>query len=292
MNVESKYKLIAFAALLKSKQKNSIIFVNDGDVAIAKKLGLSFNTFKKYKNLCIVNDLFVISKCNLQMKSLPKIIKALGLDDVIHKHIRFTSTESLTLRMYYNRILKAILMNNFRQQEFNRCRVIERRNVLVQTMNGHNLGKKEKALFRKLVKESKGNFQTYSKRVIKSVSKNVVSGKNHASALIGMSASTGIRTLKRMDREGDIKRQVISVKSNAPYSFEGYDNLNKTEGKSGVLVPSPSNKCFYISVGSSIILPDSKIEKLKILNTKNFRFSKKSVNNILSPNKRKGKTSK
>lgn len=253
-----KYKLLSFITLCKKERRNSVcLYKNESISNRAKTLGIGFNNFKRYKQLCLDNNLLrVTSKGNYVFVKMRDIITFMNDGVFNEKNLTFnrfvcffnyTSYEKLTFKNIYNQIRKSIVLKNYAQQQYN----INRNQLLLDSLSHRNT----RAIKKVIKLASKANMST--EQYIKSLpNKNntIVSGKYHVANLVGMSSSTGQRLLKDLSKK-EIKRTIIKELLSTSLNRVEYDYYNDLYSNTTHMV-IPSNECIYLYKGSIItILP-------------------------------------
>lgn len=251
-----KYKLLSFITLCKKERRNSVcLYKNESISNRAKTLGIGFNNFKRYKQLCLDNNLLrVTSKGNLVFIKMKDVMTFMN-DGVINEKnltfnrfilfFNFTSYEKLTFKNIYNQIRKSIVLKNYKQQQFN----IKRTQLLLNCLDHRNTRAIKKVI--KLAAKANVTTTEYIKS-LSSKNNNIISGKYHVSKLVGMSSATGQRILKDLTKK-EIKRTVIKELLSTELNRANYDYYTELYSNDIVI---PINNAIYLYKGSSItILP-------------------------------------
>lgn len=238
-----KYKILAFVSLFKKHRKNSIIFKDESNIELAKKLGISYNSFKKYYSYCISKKILTPYGDNLQFVKLTKVFFILGLELNKYHVFHWKRYEELNIKNIYNEIQEQILLLNFKQQQF---RLKKKKKEIDTILAVENSKKSHPKKVKSLIKKY-GSFSKAKSSISKKYANSIVSGKFHTSKLIGCSPSTGLNILRRMNNVS-IRRTIISEKLNIPYTFTSFDNLKKDY----LIIPSEKKKCFFVSKGSTV----------------------------------------
>lgn len=253
-----KYKLLSFITLCKKQRVNSVCLYKNESISLrAKELGIGFNNFKKYKQICLDNSLLrVTTKGSLVFINMKDIMTFMNDGVVNEKNLTFnrfvlffnyTSYEKVTFKNIYNQIRKSIVLKNYTQQQFH----INRNQLLLDSLSHRNT----RAIKKVIKLASKANMST--EQYIKSLpNKNntIVSGKYHVANLVGMSSSTGQRLLKELSKK-EIKRTIIKELLSTSLNRVEYDYYTDLYSTTTHMV-IPSNKCIYLYKGSTItILP-------------------------------------
>jgi hypothetical protein len=256
MDIVQKYKLLSFITLCKKSRRNSVLLYQNESISLrAKELGIGFNNYKKYKQLCLNNNLLrVTSKGNLVFIKMIDILTFLNDGVVSEKNLTFNrfvlffnyiQYEKLTFKNIYVQIRKSIVLKNYKQQQYN----IERTQLLLNCLDHRNT----RAIKKVIKLAAKANMTTTE--YIKSLSSknyNIISGKYHISKLIGMSSSTGQRLLKELSKK-EIKRTIIKELLSTELNRANYDYYTELYSDNIVV---PIYNAIYLYKGSSItILP-------------------------------------
>lgn len=256
MDIVSKYKLLSFITLCKKQRRNSVcLYKNESITNRIKDLGIGYNNFKRYKQLCLDNNLLrVTSKGNLVFIKMKDVMTFMN-DGVINEKnltfnrfilfFNFTSYEKLTFKNIYNQIRKSIVLKNYKQQQFN----IKRTQLLLNCLDHRNTRAIKKVI--KLAAKANVTTTEYIKS-LSSKNNNIISGKYHVSKLVGMSSATGQRILKDLTKK-EIKRTVIKELLSTELNRANYDYYTELYSNDIVI---PINNAIYLYKGSSItILP-------------------------------------
>lgn len=273
----SKYKLLSFITLCKKQRRNSVcLYKNESITKRVKDLGIGYNNFKKYKQICLDNNLLrVTSKGNLVFIKMKDILTFMNDGVVSEKNLLFnrfvlffnyTTYEKLTFKNIYNQIRKSIVLKNYAQQQYN----IDITQDLIKTYynKDYRNTKAPKAIFRtfKRISKNAAKVSKSSDDYMKSLSlKNktyIVSGKYHVANLVGMSSSTGQRLLKDLSKK-EIKRETVKVTLANSLSKEVYNSYLDMYKNTKYMV-IPSNNRIYLIKGSKITInPNTALQSLK-----------------------------
>lgn len=274
MDIILKYKLLSFITLCKKQRRNSVcLYRNESISKRVKDLGIGYNNFKKYKQICLDNNLLkVTSKGNLVFIKMKDIMTFMNDGVVNEKNLTFnrfvlffnyTTYEKLTFKNIYNQIRKSIVLKNYSQQQYK----IDITQDLIKTYynKDYRNTKAPKANYRtfKRISKKAAEVSMSSNDYMKSLSlKNrdyIVSGKHHISRLIGMSSSTGQRILKELSKK-EIKREVIKETLSTILSRDIYDSyVDMYKNTTYMVVPSQDK--VYLIKGSKITLNDNTTKK-------------------------------
>lgn len=217
---------------------------------LAKQLGISYNSFKKYQKLAIENGLLQQCGMHLQAIKLVEVIKRLNLNiDKYNLFFRwYKYTKKPRFKDIYDQIVKSIILKNYRQQEFH---ILKKQNQLSILSNDCTQEGKLKVV-KSLCKKG-GNFEQGVTCMLEDIERGIVSGKNHVGALIGYSGTSGARWLRKLVREGNITRKIIKTFLRLPFTHCGFDTA-KAQYCFGTIVPSSTLKRFILYLGSRIEL--------------------------------------
>lgn len=223
MEMIQKYKLLAFITLCKKSRNNSVfLYQNESSVKRSKELGVSFNTFKKFKVICLENSLLKEVNGHLIFVKMLDILTFLNDGIICEKNLTFNrfvlffnyiTYDNISYKNIYNQIRKSLVLKNYKQQEYN----IKRNKSFIKDL-GHGNKKAIKVLIKQA--RSLGKSTAEYLKCLPKHKERIVSGKNHISKIIGMSPSTGQRLLKELSQK-EVTRIVITKQlSNI---VQGYD---------------------------------------------------------------------
>jgi DNA-binding Lrp family transcriptional regulator len=248
-----KYKILAFVVLFKKHRRNSLWFKEDSFTTIAKKLGLSYNTVKKYYTYCVSNKIIVPYGEHLQFVKFTKILQILDLD--ITKYCIFFKWKyykELSFKEIYKTILYEKVLLNFKHQNHE---INKKKKIISRIIRIENSKKTHPKTIKSILKRF-GSISKAKRSISKNYKSRIRTGKNHLSNIIGCSPMTALSILKKMDKDKIIERTVIFERTEIPYTFTGYDELKNSQNH--LIVPSPRKKCFFLSKGSIIVYPVKK----------------------------------
>ena len=223
MDIVQKYKLLAFITLCKKKRNNSVFLYKNESMSIrCKELGIGFNNFKKFKQLCLDNSLLREVNGHLIFIKMLDILTFLNDGVVSEKNLTFnrfvlffnyTTYNILTYKNIYNQIRKSLILKNYKQQEYN----IKRNKSFMK-----DLGHGNKKAIKLLIKQARsvGKSTTEYLKCLPKHNQRIVSGKYHVSKIIGMSSSTGQRILKELSKKEVIR--IVRTK-HLSHNSQGYD---------------------------------------------------------------------
>lgn len=248
--MEKQYKLLAFITLIKKHRINSMIYSCESKKVLAKELGMSYNTFKKWFEIAVEEGLLIKKGNHHQAINLVHTILHLGLRKKLWKYHNFCYSwnyEKLTFKNVYDRIITSIITNNYEQQAF----IIERNNVLF----GFNSNSKKKSNYIRAIYKKALKLETSTEQLLQYTKENkinkIVSGKFHVAKLIGLSDSSGLRWLKKLHKRKIIKRKVEIKFIPSVTTFEDYD-FHISNMSTGRLLPVVGG--FKKFEGSSILI--------------------------------------
>lgn len=245
-----KYKILAFIVLVKKHRKNSIFFQGENQIDLAKQLGISYTSFKKYKTYCIENGILVEYGVHQQFIKLTKAIELLKLDvNKYHKFFSWKHYTSLTLKNIYEEIVQELLLVKFKQQQF---RIDKKQKELSKVQQVENSKRTDPRKVKPLLKKY-GSIEKAKSSISKNFTNSIVSGKNHVASIVGCSPATGKNLLKKLHNKNVITRTIVFEKLNYEYNTYSFDMIKATN-KQWTIVPSTKNQCFYLSKGSLISL--------------------------------------
>jgi hypothetical protein len=218
-----KYKILAFITLCKKSRNNSVLlYKNESIVNRCKELHIGFNTFKKFKQICLENSLLKEVNGHLIFVKMLDILTFLNDGIICEKNLTFNrfvlffnyiTYDNISYKNIYNQIRKSLVLKNYKQQEYN----IKRNKSFIKDL-GHGNKKAIKVLIKQA--RSLGKSTAEYLKCLPKHKERIVSGKNHISKIIGMSPSTGQRLLKELSQK-EVTRIVITKQlSNI---IQGYD---------------------------------------------------------------------
>lgn len=245
-----KYKILAFVTLIKKHRKNSMIFCNESEVAFAKKLGISYNAYKKYRTFCINNDILVSYGDHKQFISLLKVVEILKLD--INKYIKFfhyKRYEELTFKNIYQQIQDELVLQNYKQQKYHINKKSKELSFVKKAVNS----KRSPYRRTKEVLKKYGSLENAISSITDNFTEEIVSGKSHVSNIVGCSDSTGHNILTRLATNGKIIKETKTLFFKQEVNHFNFDAL-KYGFPNQVVIPSNSLVGFTVILGSSIVL--------------------------------------
>lgn len=255
MQIQEKYKIVAFCSLVKYHRRDSCIRKDKKKYRISQEFGMCTNSFSKYFKLCRDLGLMRELKSNYQLIGLPEIIRKLGLD--LDRHCRWTNYdeyEKVTFKSVYDRVVFSPIIKNFNQQQY---KINKKQKRLERVFSNSNLSMDQK-LTKRIAKEAARagvTFESYIERMLDSFTRTIVSGKYHVANLIGYSATSGSRWLRKMVENGIIDRKVKWKDAGLPVTHASYDVLiEERRRENGSYAVIPSSRGFRLSLGSSINL--------------------------------------
>ena len=244
-------------------RENSILAGNIKEVSLASRMGMSYNTYKKYKRSSLQLGLFTTVGSSVRAVGLVKALKILSLEN-IDKHNRFwrgVQYKKMSFNEVYKTIVDGIVLKNFKQQKYKIEKNKEKRIIARKLLSNGKMAAKDLPLVKKIQKEARETgveTNLYVKGMLGKESKNsnnvVITGKFHVGKLTGLSSSSGSNILNRIVKEGKVKSRRIIKRfiSNINYSNNGYEVVNDLY--SGVVIPSIKYNNYSIIKGSEIDL--------------------------------------
>jgi len=260
----AKYRTLAFITLIKLERRNSVVDKQAHLGDFSSKIGISYNSYKKYRRICLNLGLLKVVKGHDVYVGIQRCIEVLGLPK-INKHVHFfnkckhTKIDFITI---YNTIVKAITLNNFQQQKFNANKSKDLKRVTKLIRKNRNIASaKDRMTVKCIAKNARyHNLSTLEYcdsillKEIKTTEDSIKTGKYHLSKLLGLSPSTGINILKSMVKDNTVKRTVIKFNiSKLDYTNDSFDYLRNTYPQF-TIIPYSSNKSFNVYKGSRIEL--------------------------------------
>ena len=266
MEIKEKYKLLAFITLLKFSKKNSILNKKIKTSSFIKELGISNNTFQKYKKLSI--DLGYIIPYNNHFKII-KIVDIINdLDININSHNRFfrhVYYQSKTFKSIYETIQESFLLKNFKSQEFKLYKKSYKAEVAKEIISNskYKVVQDNLPMKRKLEKEAcKKGISLYShcQCILSNFNSKIVTGSYHCSKLNKLSHVTNNSILNRMHDSNKLKRTIIRKRLGKMTDLQ-IEVFNETL-KTGKVFVSPKGFGYRVK-GSGIQLTTKYIKFLK-----------------------------
>jgi hypothetical protein len=248
---QQKYKLLAFTTLVKLRHDNSVLYGQEGGKSTAKALGISYNTFKKYKKQSISLGILNPMGTHYQFIGIRKIVTILELDDCLNKHTRWfrhAGYTKVSFKIIYNQIKDILVLNNYKQQDHQIKTHSYEMGVFIAKDCNSILNGKQRSVYKKLNK--RGETLTSLRSRTKDT---IVSGKNHVARILGMSASTGSRLLHKLHTSKRIERKVVKTRIDLPFSHASFDYIKENWNKC-IILPISSLSIFLHFKGSSIKL--------------------------------------
>lgn len=268
MNVLEKYKCLALIASVKRYKHNSALHLRKDEAKFAQHIGISYNTYTKYRGMCI--QLGCAKKTHNQVifVNLVKCIKILDIGFTRNnKFLTDANVTDGTFKAYYEAIRESVLLLNYNKQNYKIQQNDAYLEAIAWSTNGRykstnsDTDKRCKKLMRKLIKKAQymgiTTTSLINSMVENRVNNNIVTGKTHASRLLRVSESTARRQLIKMSKKGEIKRTVIKrvivdgESNKVDYSNGMYDYL-KVMNTTGKIVPISHSRTFMHYEGSRI----------------------------------------
>lgn len=249
-------KILAFLTMIKFHRRNSCIYTSENLTQVYKSLKMSYNTFHKYFSICIKEGFIIEDKGAYRAIKLRTAMQQLDLTNLKFFHQTEYDCE-ITFKNVYKQIQDSLLIRNFQQQQY---KIEQNKDFLkVYYKKSKNRVKSEvfyttseKRVLKKLIvcaRKAGMSTDKYIKRIEES-SKEILTGKFHASNILGMSPASGANALKRLSKS-KIQREKVSIKSDLKMTDHSFEIL-KAENPNTVIVPT--RKGFFLSKGSIINL--------------------------------------
>lgn len=243
-------KLLAFVVLFKSKRRNSMFHFQEKHHNLAKELGISKNTAKKYisqlKNLGLIKPINGRESI-LKLTDCIKILLGKENSDYrAFKYVRFMrgyNYPTLSFKEVYKAIQIGIVKLNINQQEYWNSKVLKAKQSLLKNRFSRGTLKSAMSIAKKLGMSSTTDLQSINDTDYKAKT-----GRNHLSKLIGSSSSTGAKRLSKWAKENIIKRLIVRKELNVVANNATFDLLKHQYSK--LLVNKQG--LFYIICGSYI----------------------------------------
>jgi hypothetical protein len=282
--LRKQYRILSFIILLKKLRENSCIYHIENQIKLAAKMGISYKAFKKYYHLAKQEGCLVEQGENVQAINFVACIHTLGLTEKI---TRFTDVfnnyeyEKINFQVVYDRVIEAVLHNNFGQQQYN----IDCNKYIVAApfFNDRTKMQKQskllKQLSKKAAKEGKSTDELIE-YIKKEGKQQIVTGKHHSGRVLGFSPQSALNRLRKLHKEGSIIRTVHSdFISQKDMIVDGVLYQEYIE-QINTLKMFPVNGGFYQCLGSVISLPnyqEKKISDYPLNKTRKYRKGKKSI---------------
>ena len=269
MSYQNKYRLLAFVTLWKLQKRNSIVrYKKQSKVARAKELGISYNLFKTLLKQCIDNNLVRETKNgHIVLIKLTTILEFLNKDERAYKKRNFTfnkyldffkkcTYEKISFKIIYNQIRKAVVLKNYRQQQY---RIDNVEQVIVAFKDPTYRFKVGEPLYRAILRRASKTAHSsgisadeYVDRLTgRKTGLTIVSGKHHVGKLIGMSSATGQRVLKDLATKEVTRKKVDHIVVECRDSLQYAGLVDRYGAKNHIIL---GNRAVYLSKGSEIIL--------------------------------------
>lgn len=257
MDVKTRYSIISFVILLKLHRRNSCIYSHDNQKELAKNLGISYNSYRKYKKICIERGYLKKMGSHLQAIKIRTIIPDLGPDtDKYQRYFTEFKYEKISFKAVYNQLVKSFILLNYERQEF---KINQSKNILEKIDNNRKLMTKSQkgkiTTFIKKAAKSGLSFDEYRQCILSRIEKGIISGKNHVANLINYSSTSGLRWLRKLEKEGIIDRKVKKLYLDGSLSHELFDYY-KAKYKHSFVIPCRYLNKFMVILGSSICLKE------------------------------------
>lgn len=240
-----------------------MLYNNERTTNVAKSIGISYNSLRKYIDLCLERDLcFYTSTGHLQFRKLSTAINVLLSDDTKNmkecSKIEFFKgfNELKTVKDFQ----RAIEFAHLKRESDKQLYCIERiRTTYLQLKGIHVIkaGKLKTKLSKLKKKYGLPDYNSVSElitRLFHKSAKKVVTGKFHLSNKIGFSPSTSSKRLKYWHKTNLIKRKVINVDTGFKSCHHSFDLIKEQY--------SDTYKYLIITGGNIIASIGSEIEIL------------------------------
>lgn len=233
--MRKQYRILAFIILLKKLRRNSCIYHIENKKTLAKEMGISYNSFKKYLLEAVKAGVLIQDGETLRAMHFVGCIHTLGLQTRIKRHediFKNFNYEVLNFKNVYEQVVFSVALRNFKQQAYK----IERNDLLLSNPIDDCTQKAKRKALKALMKQAeKDGVTTDSKLsyIKKNRTKVIVTGKYHVSNIIGCSPQSGLNWLKKMHNKKIIKRRVNTRFIKGTSNPEQYQDLinNIKEGK-------------------------------------------------------------
>lgn len=243
-------KLLAFVVLFKSKRRNSMFHFQEKYHNLAKELGISKNTAKKYiiqlKNLGLIKP----TNGRESIIKLTDCIKVLlgkeNSDYRAFKYVRFMrgyNYPTLSFKEVYKAIQIGIVKLNINQQEYWNSKVLKAKESLLKNRITASELRSAKAITKRL-----GLPNISALQCINDGDYVAKTGRNHLSRLLGCHSSTGSKRLRIWAKEYIIERKVIYKDLGIISTHATFDLLKNKYSK---LFTNKSGM-FYVILGSTV----------------------------------------
>ena len=196
MEIKEKYKLLAFITLLKFSKKNSILNKSINNSKFIKELGISNNTFQKYKKLSIDLGYIVPFNNHFKIIKLVEIINDLDINiNSYNRFFRHVYYKSKTFKSIYETIQESFLLKNFKSQEYKLHKKSYKAEVAKEIIS--NCKYKGISLY------------SHCQCILSNFNSKIVTGSYHCSKLNKLSHATNNSILNRMHTSNKLKRTII-----------------------------------------------------------------------------------
>lgn len=246
------------------ERRNSIIDKDTNLIDFAKKIGISYNSYKKYADICTKLGIIRPYGEHTSVIALNKVIETLSIPTV-NKHVGFfrkVQYEAINFNTVYKTIVDNISLNNFKQQDYN---IKKKRDLLkvskLMLRNRNIASPQDRATVKQISKDAayhQLSTSEYCERILfrdkPTTPGTIVTGKYHLSSLLGMSPTSGSNALKRLVKEGKVTRTVVKTSVfHLPYTNSSFELLVSSNA-SHTVVPSSYHRSFSVYKGSAITL--------------------------------------
>jgi hypothetical protein len=219
VNLIEKYKVLALCVLIKHHTTNSVIPRKIPIAQYCKQIGISFNTFAKYRAIARKEGFFIGFGNTERLIKIVTIIDALDID--ITRHHRFfreeyEKGEKVTFKKVYERILQSYLMVNYQSQQYKidkKKHTLELLNQLDNSFQACSSPQRQIDVdrqYKSLKRKYKGDsIKEIKSRISKGFNDRIVTGSYHAANLIGVSHTTANKKLWDLHNRKKLHREVV-----------------------------------------------------------------------------------
>jgi len=244
--------------LVKSRQRNSVIFISDNRRKQAKKFGVALDTFNKYIKRANEAGLLKQTGDHLQMIPLSQIMDKLPLLEKSKNYYWYLKLQQVKTMNFYQItewVRESLVLYKLSQQQYKISKTIKRIDFLGEFLNQKPFERKTNQRIRrqsKMAGELGLSLEEYYYRVKKNQKKAVVTGCNHLAKEFNNCSSTMNRSLNNLVRRGMISRKVIKKSLDEfDVSHHSYDLIKEVFGVKGLYINKTTNRFTQI-LGSQI----------------------------------------
>lgn len=235
-------------------RRNSLLYTKDRLVLLAKNIGVSLNTFKKYLKKCSDLGLLVPFNNSRKFQKLSVCIKTIlpELNFKKFRFVRFFCKTLTTVKSIYEQIRYSVFVSHAKTQQHN-----INRKTAIQSLNSNRTTHSQMKLLKRIAK--KQGCEVGSLVSLSKCNEEIVTGKYHLSNIIGCSPSTASKLLIRWHCREAIKREIVEVGIKCPVTHDHFDAL-KSLGYTHVLV-SKDMSGFKCKIGSKVSIVRTTFDK-------------------------------